>query len=182
MSYMQCNSSSCITLLAVVVHVIHALIIANTWSSGVTCLNVLSGRWDEVFWGEISHLDCRSPDRLVRKEHRNSSCATGGVLFVFTQLIIVTLVVWQHWFSATLLQHTVTSNHVPVLERSPALFLFLSLPISRRQKEIFHQKKNKNKTTVFNLSLRTNAETKTDVFQQMILKGQFTPKSQVCYL
>lgn len=91
MSDMQCNSSSCIAILAMAIHVIRPLIIANTWSSNITGLNVLSDRWDEVFLGEIIHLDCRSPDRLVRKGLHNSSCATDGVLSAFTQLIIVTL-------------------------------------------------------------------------------------------
>lgn len=46
-------------------------------------------------FGEIIHLDYRSPDRPARKDLHNSSCMTDGVLSVFPQLIIVTLHCWM---------------------------------------------------------------------------------------
>ena len=81
----------------------HTLIIANTWSSSMTCLNVLRGRGS--FWGGIIiHLDCRSPDRLVRKELHYSPLVTDAVLAIRLPNIdpcdTSPLVVWRHGLSA----------------------------------------------------------------------------------
>lgn len=72
------------------------------------------------------------------------------------------LVVWQHRYSCRLLQHTVTSNHVPTVERSPTLFLFLLLPISQRQTET-------NNLCILSY-LSTNTEAKRDIFSNLPLK------------
>lgn len=161
---MQFNSSSCITILAMGIHVMHSLIIANTWSSGMTCLNVLGGRW--VFFGGITHLDCRSPDRRVRKELHNSSCVTDGVLSVFIRLIIVTPrcflsgnIDFQPQIYNTLWRPIV------FLHLKEGLFLFLSLPIRQRHLQVSdtsEKKKKKQLSDVFYLSLNSNTETKTD--------------------
>lgn len=130
MSDMQCNSSSCITILAMAIHVVHALIIAKTWSSSVTRLNVLSDRWDEVFWGGIIHLDCMILGRLVRKKKlHNSSCVSIICLHTIDHRDTSLLVVWQHRFSPTLLQRTVTSSHVPTLKSCV-------VPLSVKQRQI----------------------------------------------
>lgn len=85
--------SSCITILAMA---LLSKVTRDAHSNNSTHL-VFQYVWmcsaadDGSLFGEIFHLDCRSPDRLVRKELHNSSCATDGALSVFTQLIIVTL-------------------------------------------------------------------------------------------
>lgn len=78
---------------------------------------------------EIIHLNCRSPDRRVRRRGLQFiQCDSRSVICVLTidHCDTSLLVVWQHQFSAALLQHAVTSNHVHALERNP---LHLSVPL-----------------------------------------------------
>lgn len=98
-------------------------------------------------------LDWRCPNKILKL----ILCGRWSVICLRTTDHHDTspLVVWQHQYSVKLLQHTVMSNHAPTVERSPALFLFLSLPIRQRQTEI---------TSLCNLSYRTNLEAKRNVF------------------
>lgn len=108
MSDMQCNSSSCIAILAMAMHVVHALIIAKTWSSRITRLNVLSDRWDCTILGRLVR---KKASQLILCDRRSVIC-----LHTIDHCDTSQLVVWQHRFSPTLLQHTVTSNHVSTLK------------------------------------------------------------------
>lgn len=56
MSYMQCNSNG-MSILAMALHMMHTPLIATS----VTCLNVLSGGSDGVFWEGIVRV--KEPDR-----------------------------------------------------------------------------------------------------------------------
>ena len=92
---------------------------------------------------KIIHLDCRSPDRLVREELHNSVTVTNEALSVFEQLIIVTL-------ACCLATSILREAH------SITLFLFLLLPMRQRQIKIFDN--NNKKKTLWYLVSASNTE------------------------